>query len=94
MQTKKAKKWSAGKRPDYDALLASARAKIEAEKLKETAQASEAAPERKAAIVAEAGRLASPARKEAERMKEQAAKLPLPRLQGEGKYEARVVQAW
>jgi len=68
MQTKKARKWSAGKAPDYDALLASARAKIEAERL-------------------------AAARAEAQRMKEQAAKLPLPQLQGEGKYEARVVQA-
>jgi predicted nucleic acid-binding Zn finger protein len=94
MQTKKAKKWRAGKRPDYDALLASAGEKIEAERMKETAQAaSKATPERKAAIAAEAERLASPARKEAERLKEQAAKLPLPPLQGEGKYEARVVQA-
>ena len=94
MQTKKTKKWSAGKAPDFDAMLASARAKNEAERLRETAQAaSEAAPERKAAIAAEAEKLASPARKEAERMKEQAAKLPLPQLQGEGKYEARVVQA-
>lgn len=93
MQTKKAKKWRAGKIPDYDALLASAREKTEAERLMETAQASKATPERKAAIAAEAERLASPARKEAERLKEQAAKLPLPPLQGEGKYEARVVQA-
>ncbi|OPY51212.1 MAG: hypothetical protein A4E49_02330 [Methanosaeta sp. PtaU1.Bin112] len=65
MQTKKAKKWSAGKIPDYDALLASARAKNEAERLATHAKG----------------------------MKEQAVKRRLPPLQGEGKYDARVVQA-
>jgi len=65
MQTKKAMKWSAGKIPDYDALLASARAKNEAERLATHAKG----------------------------MKEQAVKRLLPPLQGEGKYDARVVQA-
>jgi len=45
------------------------------------------------AIAAHAEEIAAPCKAEAERMKEQAAKLPIPQLQGEGKYEARVVQA-
>lgn len=53
----------------------------------------EESQERKAALATHAEELAAPARAEAQRMKVEAAKLPLPQLQGEGMYEARVVQA-
>jgi len=88
----KAQSIDAVKAPDGPKTTAEKRAARYARKAREEARW-QRQQQQNSTIAAHAEEIAAPCKAEAKRMKEQAAKLPLPQLQGEGKYEARVVQA-